>query len=398
VILSLLLFAAAALLYRVVEAPAEGSASYRDAALAGVLLGLAGELKFTEAAFSAAIFVAFCVAVTLARSRAGCSYGRCLGLAATVLVPAVVVAGALYLPMGLMLWHRYRDPVFPFFNGIFHSPDLRAGDFSIGYAAHTPAGLWSHFTALLGADKHSIYNSPVESPILFFSLVFVAGMLVFDLVKKDKPQAVFIEVSLLLSFLLWAVLLGFYRYLAPVEMAAAAAVVMLVALHRLRRLALLVILACAVAFSPLYSKTSVLGAQRRLGNTYFTFSPNAFKELRGAGVVLAGGGPLGFLVPHLPASTEVVRGGGQLELTMSTAWWRHVADVVQHSHRTWWVVFALVSRPLPARVIPPALRQLGFPGLYQSCHDIKNGIVNVRICRVMPATRVSTTASAGLTR
>ncbi len=57
-------------------------------------------------------------------------------------------------------------------------------------------------------------------------------MLVVDLIKRDKPKAIFLEISLLVGFLLWAVVLGFYRYLAPLEMAAAAVVVMLVALHR----------------------------------------------------------------------------------------------------------------------------------------------------------------------
>ena len=51
---------------------------------------------------------------------------------------------------------------------------------------------------------------------------------------------------------------------------------------------------------------------------------------------------------------------------MSKAWWRRVAYTVQHSHRTWWVVYTTVFRPPPSRTVPVALRQLGFPGTYYS--------------------------------
>ena len=388
VLLPLLLFAAAALLYRIVSAPGPGRRAFAYAALAGVLLGLASELKFTEAAFSVAILLAFGVALLLARSRAAWTYRRCAALVAAVAVPAVVVAVALYLPMGLMLWHRYHDPLFPFYNGLFHSPDLRPGDFSIGYAAKSPAGLFEHLRGLLGGKnlQNGFYGTPEKSPVLFFGLVIVAVMLVVDLVRRDKPQAIFLEISFLAGFVLWAVVLGFYRYLAPLEMSAAAVVVMLVALHRVPREALFAGIACAVVLSPLYSVMPPLGTRGEFGPTYLEVTPKAFRDLSGAGVVLASGGPLGFLTPDLPANTEIVRAGGQLELAMSKTWWRRVAYTVQHSHRTWWVVYASVFRPPPGKAVPEALRQLGFPGSYHSCHIVKNAVAYLHACLVTPAT------------
>lgn len=400
VLLPLLLFAAVALLYRILSAPDTSRRPFAYAGLAGVLLGLASELKFTEAAFALAILFGFAVALVLARSRANWSYSRCLALVATVALPAVVVAVALYLPMGLMLWHRYHDPLFPFYNGLFHSPDLRRGDFSIGYTAKTPAGFWHHFIGLLGGKnfQNGFYGTPIKSPILFFSLVVIAAMLVFDLIKRGKPQAVFLEVSFLAGYLLWVFVLGFYRYLAPLEMAAAAVVVMLVALHGfqrpMQRGALLVVLACiavAVVLSPLYSLMPPLGTRGKFGPSYLDIAPRAFQDLSGAGVVLAAGGPLGFLTPDIPASTDIVRSGGQLELAMSKSWWRHVAYSVQHSHRTWWVVYSTTSRPPPSRTVAPSLRQLGFPGTYYFCHRVKNAVDNVRVCLVTPATTRSAT-------
>ncbi len=380
-----MLFAAAALLYGIVSARGTRRRPFAHAGLAGLLLGLASELKFTEAAFSVAILLGFGVALLLARDRAGWSFRRCVALGAAVAVPAVVVAAALYLPMGLMLWHRYHDPLFPFYNGLFHSSDLRPGDFSIG-AAKSPGAFWEYLRGLLGGKNplNGSYGVPERSPVLFFALVVVALMFVIDLFKRDRPQAIFLEISFLAGFVLWAVVLGFYRYLAPLEMAAAAVVVMLIALHRVPREALFVGVACAIALSPLYSVVPPLGTRGTFGPSYFELSPRAFQDLSGAGMVLASGGPLGFLTPDLPANAQVVRAGGQLELVMSKTWWRHVAFTVQHSHRTWWVVYASVFKPSPGKAVPEALRQLGFPGSYHSCHRVKNAVAYLQVCLVTP--------------
>ena len=196
VLLPVLLFGAVALLYRIVSAPGTSRRLFAYAGIAGVLLGLASELKFTEAAFSVAILLGFGVALLVVRSRAAWSYRRCVALVAAVAVPAVAVAVALYLPMGLMLWHRYHDPLFPFYNGLFHSPDLRPGNFSIGYAARSPAAFFEHLRGLLGGRNllNGFYGTPEKSPVLFFALVIMAVMLVVDLIKRDKPTAVFLEI------------------------------------------------------------------------------------------------------------------------------------------------------------------------------------------------------------
>jgi hypothetical protein len=387
VILPLLLFVAVAFLYRILSVPGTGRRPFAYAGLAGALLGLAGELKLTEAAFAVAILLGFAAALLVGRARAGWSYGRCVMLVAAVVLSAAVVAVAVYLPMGLMLWHRYHDPLFPFYNSFFHSPDLRPGNFSIGYAVNSPASFWEHFRGLLGGKnkQNGFLGIPEKSPVLFFALLVAAVMLVFDLIKRDKPTAVFIEICFVAGFVLWAVVLGFYRYLAPLEMAAGAVVIMLVALHRVPREVLFAGIACAVLLSPIYSVMPPLGTRSKFGSSYFEVSPQAFRDLSGAGVVLAAGGPLGFLTPDLPANTEIIRAGGQLELAMSRSWWRHVAYTVQHSHRRWWVVYSIVPEPPPSRTVPAALRQLGFPGSYHACHRVKNAVDNVQVCLVTPA-------------
>jgi hypothetical protein len=388
VLLGSLLFAGAALLYQIVMATGAGRAPYLRAAMAGVLLGLAGELKATEGAFSASIFIGFCVALLLARRRTGWPFRRCLMLGVAVALPAAVVAAALYLPEAILLWDRYRDPFFPFLNGIFKSPYLLHGSFDPGYAAQTAGSLWRHFTRLLvggqrGKNSNGLYLAPLRSTALFFALPIVAVMLVVDLVKRDKPEAVFLEISFLAGFLLWAALFGFYRYLAPLEMAAGAVVIMLVFIHHLYRPVVLLVIAAALALAVPFSIYAGIGARESFGtSSYFGVSAGEFHSLSGEGVVFAGDGPLAFLVPDLPANIELVHaGGGSLTEVMSAAWWARVRAVVQQNPRSRWVMFYGGSH----EHLTGELRLIGFPGGYSSCHDLataEDGVLPIHECQV----------------
>lgn len=388
-LLGVFLFGAAALLYRILMATDARRAQYVDAAVAGVLLGLAGELKATEAAFSASILIAFAVALLLARTRTAWTFRRCVLLCVTVLVPAVVVAVALYLPEAILLWHRYHDPIFPFMNGIFHSPDLLAKSFNPGYAANTPYSLWFHYTRLFiggqgGHNTNGVYLLPLRSPVLFFSLPVIAVMLIVDLVKRNKPEAIFIEIACLAGFLLWAVLYGFYRYLAPLEMAAGAVVILLVFLHRLHHPALLLTIAVALAVAIQFSDYAEIGAREAFGQSYFGVSAAEFANLNGDGIVMAGDGTLAFIVPDLPADTELVRVGGNLQEVMSNAWWVHVRSVVQQSQRPRWVLFY----GGPKGKLDAELTQIGFLTTLQSCHRVpsaEDGVLAVHECQVQLA-------------
>ncbi|MGC9961824.1 MAG: hypothetical protein ABSE47_07975 [Acidimicrobiales bacterium] len=380
VLLGTLLFAGAALLYQIVMANGGGRAFYVKAAIAGVLLGLAGELKATEAAFSTSIFIGFCVALLLARRRSGWPFRRCLMLGVAVAVPAAVVGLALYLPEAILLWDRYRDPFFPFLNGFFKAPYLQHGSFDPGYAAHTAGSLWRHFTRLLvggdrGKNTNGLYLAPLRSTALFFAIAIVTVMLVVDLVKRDKPEAVFLEISFLAGFLLWATLFGFYRYLAPLEMAAGAVVIMLVFIHHLHRPVVLLVIAVALALAVPSSIYAGIGARESFGTSYFGVSAGEFHSLSGDGVVFAGDAPLAFLVPDLPANIELVHtSGGSLNEVMSAAWWTHVKAVVQQNSRSRWVVFFGGTN----KRLRGELRLIGFPGGYGSCHNIATAEDSIR--------------------
>jgi hypothetical protein len=397
-LLALLLFAVAALLYHVLGSPVSRRA-YVEAGVAGLVIGIDAELKFTQSAYGVALLAGFALALLVARRTSGRTLRQCAGLVAAVALPAGVLAAALYLPEAIFLWHRFRDPLFPFYNGVFHSADLKPGDYSPGYVARSPSSLWQHFSQLLvrGADgPNGFYEFQLRSTVLFFSLMVVFLALLFDLVKRLRPQALFLESSFILGFLLWAILFGFYRYVAPLEMSAMAVVIASVLLHwpgertragaagRFRSLAqpvALLGLAAAMGVGATFSIYTRLGNPAAFGTSYFGVPAGTFTAMAGDGVVLAGS-PVGYLVPRIPASSEIVSVGGSAELVMSKSWWAHVRSDVQAAHKRWWLVASGLSEPATLRYV----RQIGFPPSLGACLNVYTAVTTVVICRLAQPT------------
>jgi hypothetical protein len=233
-----------------------------------------------------------------------------------------------------------------------------------------------------GDNRHNGTSQwPVRSPVVFFALAITAVMLVMDLIRWKRPEVLFLELSLLGAFLLSEIVFGIYRYLAPVEMTAVAVLISLLFLNRLQHTAVVLLIAGGVALGSVFAIDSNLGSRNPYGSSYFAIRGHAFADLSGAGVILAGPGPLGYLVPFLPANTVLVRAGGDLDQVMSTTWWTHVAAAVRERHVTWWVVYQAGTRS----TVPAALRQIGLPGTFGACHLVSSVGIKVRVCPVTAA-------------
>ncbi|HMA51236.1 MAG TPA: hypothetical protein VKP60_15870, partial [Magnetospirillaceae bacterium] len=93
-----------------------------DAAIAGLPLGLAFGLKQTMIPFVAGTGLALLLALPASPLRR-ISAGFWFGLGAAL---AMLAGGGFWMAH---LWHQYGNPLFPYFNQIFHSPWGQAGDY-----------------------------------------------------------------------------------------------------------------------------------------------------------------------------------------------------------------------------------------------------------------------------
>jgi hypothetical protein len=161
-------------------------------------------------------------------------------------------------------------------------------------------------------------------------------------------------------------------------MAAGAVVIVLLLLHReLYHPAALLGVACALVVGIVSSQPARPGHPDAFGSSYFAVPPNTFSDMRGAGVVLVGAQPLGFLVADLPSDTDVVRSRGSLEQVMTKAWWEHVARTVDSIQRPWWVVFDAPD----SRIVSSSLRLVGLSGSFYSCRGVRSATFLIEVCR-----------------
>ena len=181
----------------------------------------------------------------------------------------------------------------------------------------------------------------LRAPVLVVGTVLVAALLVFDVLRRRHPVALFIETAIVVEALSWFVEFGYYRYAAALEMALPAAVIAAVLLHRLHTNVVVVLLATVTLLSALAGTVSFAKSDRAaLHGSQFGITAE-FRRISSVShrVLMATGDPMGFLVPYLPNSTEVVRIGGNLPQVMSPLWWREVGKYVARQGSEWSLVF-----------------------------------------------------------
>jgi hypothetical protein len=372
---------AVALLYRVLQREQRSSSDVRDVILAAVVLGLTSGLKYTNAPYAVAVVFAFAAAVLFAPAGNRWTARQRLRVLGTLVAVILAVAVIINLPTEILLWRWYRDPIFPYMNGLFHSPYLLSGDWSdVRWVARSPLSLWQHTIRLIvgGAARHNgLSEEQVRSPALFVGLVITTVLFAVDLAKRRRAEAIFLELSVLLGFVLWAVAFGYYRYLAPLEMVIPAGSLVLIIGHmqspkRSARI-LLTGVAALLALSASVSRYQNWG-HSSLSGSYFDVRASEFASIRSTEVVIADGS-LGFVVPYLPNNHDIVRIGGNLLEVMSNKWWSMVTKQLRHHHS-----LALLFPAQKVDTLLGDMANLGVAVSVHSCRVVKTPFVHVGIC------------------
>ncbi len=204
------------------------------AAFAGVLLGIAAALKLTAAPYCLAAMLAFAYE---------CPTPMAVKLSAIAALSTGAVLGALAIggPWWWTMFDRYRNPIFPLFNDIFHSPfysntSLRDMQFM---PHNTVESLFYPFYWGFGW-RHPVVETTMRDPrfaFVYLAVVSVATIAVIhwfrpasDQAINDPPQAGrkrrFMLIFVTLAFIFWEALFSNLRYLAPIELLSGIIVVM----------------------------------------------------------------------------------------------------------------------------------------------------------------------------
>lgn len=276
------------------------AASVRTSALAGALLGLAVGLKLTAAPAAASIA---CASVWLFLRRGEARHG--VVLAGSAIVAFLVING----PWMWHLWRSFGNPLFPMFSAFFGS------EFALPIELRDTRWLardllqWL-FYPLCWASQPRIVSElwflDLRVPAWFVAMVALPVWWRRAHAGSIAPQALtLVIVATALTYGLWLVLFGYYRYLIVVEMLAPLLVtVALLALPVRIGIASACIVLVAIGLGTRAPRWGRLDAY---ADSYVTVQLPGLALQRDAIVVLAGDAPLAFLAPSFPSGTRFVR-------------------------------------------------------------------------------------------
>src|SRR5437899_3507133 len=194
--------------------------------LAGLLCGIATGLKLTAAIYAVSLACAF---VACFRGRRGFALGAA-GFAAAVLAGFTLAYGY----WGMVLWERFRNPFFPYFNDFFRSEywELRPV-FDTKFHPTTLAG-WLTLPFGLAERNRLASEADLRDPRLAV-LVMFSAVLAVSLVRQSRgarerfatalrrampPSVRLLAVFAGTSYLVWLFAFTIYRYAIPLELTA----------------------------------------------------------------------------------------------------------------------------------------------------------------------------------
>lgn len=280
--------------------------------ISGIMFGFATGLKLTNAIFATGFMVALVLALSSKNKalivRSGMVYfiGLTVGFAITAW-------------WNILLLIQWDSPIFPLYNNLFESPYFaKITDRDLRWKFHS---LWEfgHFlySSALGTRK------TMETPFADARLLMLATLLIpifflkyFYKYFSSKKEVFFIGGSVTrtfllyfyISFVIWAVLFAYQRYVIPLELLYGAVIwILLVQIFRRRTPVSLILLACVfVSFITLIvpdwnHKPAVKGQP----NVFGLQLPKDLIET--PAVYLVSGYPNGYIYPFLHPDSRFIR-------------------------------------------------------------------------------------------
>jgi hypothetical protein len=262
--------------------------SWRTWMLAGLIAGFTAGLKLTAALYCIGLLAAVCAAGPARQLPARVAALGVGGLAGFLVA---------YLPWGLYLWQAHGNPLFPYFNNIFQSPDLPAE--SMTDARFRPKTLVDALLVPVRLLGTSMRFSEIDArdPRLLAGLLcsVILAWPRRDVGAEVSRSARMVAAFFLVSYGLWVLQYGILRYTTPLEVLAGA--MLLAVLARLpMRVYPLVATILALAFVAVTVRPD-------WGRRPFTrhFLAADWPTLPAdAMVVTSSGAPLGFFMLGLP--------------------------------------------------------------------------------------------------
>lgn len=288
--------------------------------IAGLLVGFTCTMKLTNATFA----LALAMSVLLAEYTDFSHLKKAIGMASLFSGGVAIGFILTYAPLGFQLWQHFRDPVFPYFNGVFNSPYVVAH--SIADVRWYPTSFWGYFTMpfqFVGRQSPSANSAghyfgmeiPFRTAYFAILVPLTALYVIVASMRWKKDKGTYLASHIVVAFfvigyILWALEFSYYRYLITLEILAplvvAIEVIYVWPIFARRQVANLGLMTALLLIS-LYSLPDANWGRIPFAQTYFGINSHELRSYSKDEVVLGVyPQPLGFVVPYFPASDHFI--------------------------------------------------------------------------------------------
>ena len=291
--------------------------------LAGLLLGLATGFKLTNALYS----ISFLVAINFLPN----SWSEKLR---NLILSILSMAVGFSLTAGywiILMWTKFANPLFPFYNKIFQSPYIET-DYNFKGIQYLPKDIWQWlFYPVYFIQRQTLVSEvPFQDSrlaITYLLIILLIVVIIFRAISKrnlssepDLTHGAFLGFLLpfyLTAYSIWLVGFSIYRYLMPLELISPTLIILIIAYLYPRRKPLLII--NLLIFSLIVTTVKPMDWWRMgWSDHYFSIDRQALVQYQDDVIVLWGGEPVGYVVPYFPSNTRFLRITGNFGLSPHT--------------------------------------------------------------------------------
>ncbi|NCS31834.1 MAG: purine permease [Microcystis aeruginosa F13-15] len=291
--------------------------------LAGLLLGLATGLKLTNALYS----ISFLIAINFLPN----SWPDKLR---NLMLSILSMALGFSLTAGywiILMWTKFANPLFPFFNKIFQSPYIET-DVNLQDLRFLPRDIWQwlFYPFYFAQEQTLVAELKFKESRFAIAYILIVILLGFILYRYGNKKLTFPVNSLIytsnLSFLLpfyltayfiWLIKFSIYRYLIVLELITPILILLIVAYFYPKRNP--VLLVTLGIFVLILATVKPLDWWRiPWSDNYFSIDRQALVQYQDDVIVLWGGEPVGYVVPYFPSNTRFLRITGNFGLSPHT--------------------------------------------------------------------------------
>jgi hypothetical protein len=355
--------------------------------LGGLCLGAVCGLKLTHLIFALGMSAALVVLWPFFRFRLAALVSFALG----GIVGFVSVGGY----WATKLWIAFRNPMFPFFNGLFGSPwyesvsftDVRFLPTSFPHAMVTYPFAW-----MVGMFPTS--ELPFREPRFAFvaallPLAVVVALLRSKRAPADGHEAVtqsqdfwLLVLFFVFSFAIWLKQFGIQRYALPLELLTG--LIVFISLERVLgyKREVMAVLGIMAVFAILWTRPPDW-ERMPYGDKWFGVEP--VQSPAPTLYVMMSGRPMAYIVPYFPPEDRYIRLGGNMPLEPGTLLGKRALEIIrQHTGPIRTLTLDPIEEPERAR-----LERFGLTSAKDSCttfHSRMDTFLTCSVTRTQPST------------